>query len=275
MYKLLLLHTSYLNSIPVLPRRTDRSSKECHFVPRNPICISANALIALCIYTYTHTSPHTCTYAYKGRLGCTIRESEHRAVVRMGRRTMRESWTKRVGRGGGEGEIGWSAGMMRGEVKRRRSGEGEEREERSRRAVSWRLRTVSWNEFCWINKFHYKNTLALSRGVSGCWFYPCLSVSANRYTAYMGPSPSSPSLLRLPFLFTSLFCLTPPASPVTPYLCTRRRATQLCTNRIVATSISRWVELNLAADTRRVVLSRTNSPSSGNHVNMDTRSFCN
>lgn len=38
--------------------------------------------------------------------------------------------------------------MMRGEVKRKGSGgggegEGEKREERSRRAVSWRLRTVS------------------------------------------------------------------------------------------------------------------------------------
>lgn len=122
---------------------------------------------------------------------------------------------RRVGRGGGE--IGRSAGMMRGEVGR--GDEEGEREERSRRAVSWRLRTVSWNEFCWINKFHYKNTLALSRGVSGCWFYPCLSVSANRYTGVHGSTPSFSILpfASLPFLFTSLFCLTPlPSLPSLP-----------------------------------------------------------
>jgi len=97
-------------------------------------------------------------------------------------------------RGGNRAECGNDAGW--GETKGKR---GEEREERSRRAVSWRLRTVSWNEFCWINKFHYKNTLALSRGVSGCWFYPCLSVSANRYTAYMGPTPLFPTPPSSPF----------------------------------------------------------------------------
>lgn len=42
-------------------------------------------------------------------------------------------------------------------------------------------------------------TLSLCPGVSGCWFRPCLSVSANGYTPYMS--------LSLPFLFRLLFCL--------------------------------------------------------------------
>lgn len=51
-------------------------SKECHFVSRNPICISARALIAPRVYIYIHTYIYTRTYAYRERLGCTIRESE-------------------------------------------------------------------------------------------------------------------------------------------------------------------------------------------------------
>jgi len=113
---------------------------------------------------------------------------------------------RRVGRGGRE--IEWNGKVQdveRRENKRERERDGVREKERSRRAVSWRLRTVSWNEFCWINKFHYKNTLALSRGVSECWFYPCLSVSANRYTAYMGPPPTS--------LFSSLLSSVSPSPP--------------------------------------------------------------
>lgn len=48
------------------------------------------------------------------------------------------------------------------------------------KAVSWRLRTVSWNEFCWINKFHYKNTLSLALlcpGVYWC-FQVCIDTIA-------------------------------------------------------------------------------------------------
>ena len=93
-------------------------------------------------------------------------------------------------------------------------------------AVSWRLRTVSWNEFCWINKFHYKNTLALSRGwyqsVRSIRVYLCLQIDIHERT-------------RAPPLPTPGMYLPP--------------VDYVCTNRIVATSISRWVDLIPEADT--------------------------
>lgn len=113
------------------------------------------------------------------------------------------------------------------------------------------------------------------RGVGSIRVYLCLQIDTRR--TWVHPFLPYPPLRVSPFsLHFSLLSHASPVSPVSPPIyVSRHRATQLCTNRIVATSISRWVELNLAADTRRVVLSRTNSPSSGNHVNMDTRSFCN
>lgn len=54
-------------------------------------------------------------------------------------------------------------------------------------------------------------TLSLCPGVSGCWFCPCLSVSANRYTSYM----SLPFLLP-PSLLSFLPLSTPPPSYSNP-----------------------------------------------------------
>lgn len=199
----------------MLPRRTDRSgSKECHFVPRNPICISARALIALCIYTYTHTSPHTCTSAYKGRLGCTIRESEHRVVVRMGRRTMRESWTKRVGRGGGE--IGWSAGMMRGEVKRRRSrgGGGKGKREVGEQYLG---DFALYLEMSFVGSISSTiRTLSLCpgvyRGVGSIRVYLCLQIDTRR--TWVHPPLPHPSFVSLfSSLLSSVSRLPPLPSP--------------------------------------------------------------
>lgn len=110
-------------------------------------------------------------------------------------------------------------------------------------------------------------TLSLCPGsVSGCWFCSCLSVSANRYTPYMSlpsspplapvfssslspPTPPnasfSPSILSLP-LSLSLFLsfsrpslsLSLPAARTNVYVYLSHQPA-MCTNRIVATSISR------------------------------------
>lgn len=145
-----------------------------------------------------------------------------------------------MGRGGRE--IGRSAGMMRGEVKRKGSGGwGGGRKGKREVGEQYLGDFALYLEMSFVGSISSTiRTLSLCpgvyRGVGSIRVYLCLQIDTRR--TWVQP-PSSPPLLRLPFLFTSLFCLTPPASPVSPYLCTRRRATQLCTNRIVATSISR------------------------------------
>lgn len=110
-------------------------------------------------------------------------------------------------------------------------------------------------------------TLSLCPGsVSGCWFCSCLSVSANRYTPYMSlpsspplapvfssslspPTPPnasfSPSILSLPLSFSlvlsrslSLSLARAPAARTNVYVYLSHQPA-MCTNRIVATSISR------------------------------------
>lgn len=91
------------------------------------------------------------------------------------------------------------------------------------------------------------------RGVGSIRVYLCLQIDTRRTWVHPLARPPIPAARPprapfLPFLFTSLFCLPHPfllilhpcrAARLPRSLCTRRRATQLCTNRIVATSISR------------------------------------
>lgn len=161
---------------------------------------------------------YTRTYAYKERLGCAIRESEQsrradgasngERVSRAKRGSRREGnraeW-KGAGRGAGEREVGEQyLGDFALYLEMSFVG-----------SISSTIRTLS---LC----------PGVYRGVGSIRVYLCLQIDTRR--TWVHPLP--------PFsLHFSL--LSPPPAARPPYLCTRRRATQLCTNRIVATSISR------------------------------------